>query len=186
MIKRGLRSLDQGTIFVLVKMMMFLRIKSRHLLLLKSYRRWGMRMKEWPNYISVLSDVDGTDFSKIYLGEGVTISSYVRLLTHDWSPHTVLKAFDIYTDSPIGRFGEIYIDDFSFIGTGSILMPGCHIGRGCIVGSGTVVRGKIPDYSMLIGSPCQIIGDSREYMKKMADREGWPLPDADLQKLAKC
>lgn len=183
MIKRGMRSLDQGLIFAIVKIMMFLRMKSRHMLLLKSYRRWGMRMKEWPNYISALSDVDGTDFSQIYLGEGVTISSYVRLLTHDWSPHTILKAFGIYTSTPIGRFGGIYIDDFSFIGTGSILMPGCHIGRGCIVGSGTVVRGQIPDYSIVIGSPCQVIGDSREYMKKTAIREQWQLSETELKKI---
>lgn len=178
------RSLDQSFTFTLVKIMMFLRIKMRHRILLKYYRRWGMRMKEWPNYLSALSDVDGTDYKSIYLGEGVTISSYVRLLTHDWSPHTVMKAFDIHTEKPLGRFGGIHIDDFSFVGTGSILMPGCHIGKGCIIGSGTVVRGKIPDYSMVIGSPCQIVGDSRDYMKKLAKRENWNLTTDELQRIS--
>jgi acetyltransferase-like isoleucine patch superfamily enzyme len=177
------RKLDQVLTFALVKIMVFLKLKARHRILLKGYRRWGMQMKEWPNYLSALSDVDGTDYSNIYLGEGVTISSYVRLLTHDWSPHTVLKAFGIQTDKPAGRFGSIYIDDFSFVGTGSILMPGCHIGRGCIIGSGTVVRGKIPDYSIVIGSPCQIVGDSREYIRKLASRESWGLTEAQLNKI---
>lgn len=178
-----LRILDQATTFLLIRVMTYLRIKSRHRILLKGYRRWGMKMKEWPNYLSGLSDVDGTDYSDIYLGKGVTISSYVRLLTHDWSPHTALKAFDIYTDKPVGRFGGIHIDDFSFVGTGSILMPGCHIGRGCIIGSGTVVRGKIPDYSIVIGSPCQIIGDTREYLKKLAVREHWELTQEQLDQI---
>lgn len=178
-----LRKLDQIIIFTLVKLMMHLRMKSRHRLLLKSYRRWGMKMKEWPNYLSALSDVDGTDYSDIYLGQGVTISSYVRILTHDWSPYTIMKAFNIYTTKPLGRFGGIYIDDFSFVGTGSILMPGCRIGRGCIIGSGTVVRGTIPDYSIVIGSPCQIVGDSREYMKKLAGKEGWDISEAQLKQI---
>lgn len=183
MIRRLFRSIDQAFIFSIVKVMMFLRIKKRHRILLSAYRRWGMRMKEWPNYISALSDVDGTDFSQIYLGEGVTISSYVRLLTHDWSPHTVLKAFDIYTNKPLGRFGSIYVDDFSFIGTGSVLMPGCHIGRGCIIGSGTVVRGNIPDYSLVIGSPCQIVGDTRAYMLNLAHKLNWSLSVEELNKI---
>jgi len=129
-------------------------------------KRWGVNFTGRPNYISSKTDIDGTNFSLLTIGEGVTISSYVRLLTHDWAPHTVGKAMGIFTEKPLGNTREIKIGDFSFVGTGSIVMPGTIIGKGCIIGAGTVVRGAIPDFSIIIGSPGEIIGDSRKYMLK--------------------
>ena len=130
-------------------------------------QKWGAKFEGGkPNYISSKTDIDGTDYSLITLGEGVTISSYVRLLTHDWSPYTVGKAMEIYTDKPLGHIRPIRIGAFSFVGTGSIVMPGCNIGRGCIIGAGTVARGNIPDYSLVIGSPGKVIGDTRDYMQR--------------------
>lgn len=134
-----------------------------------------MKMEGRPNYISSRSDLDGTDWSLISLGEGVTISSYVRVLTHDWCAHTTAKAFGIYTDRPLGRIEGVTIGAFSFIGTGSVVMPGTSIGRGCIVGAGTVVRGTVPDFSIVIGSPGKVVGDSRDYLRKLSHRYGWEL-----------
>ena len=129
------------------------------------YKKWGMKFTEEPNYISSKIWFDGTDYSLISIGKQVTMSSYIRVLTHDWSPHTVAKAFDIPQEKPLGIIKGIEIGDYSFIGTGTILMPGCKIGKGCIIGAGTVVRGKVDDYSIYIGSPGKVVGDSREYIK---------------------
>lgn len=129
-------------------------------------KRWGVNFKGRPNYISAKTNIDGTDYALLTLGEGVTISSYVRVLTHDWSHHTVGKSMGVITENPLGKIRPIEIGDFSFVGTGSIIMPGTKIGKGCIIGSGTVVRGTIPDYAIVIGSPGKIIGDSRDYMIK--------------------
>lgn len=130
------------------------------------FRKWGMRFNASPNYISSKVWMDGTDYSLILIGKEVTISSYVRVLTHDWSLHTVAKALNITQKSPLGSIKGIEIGDYSFIGTGSIIMPGAKIGKGCIIGSGTVVRGNIPDYSICIGSPCVVTGSVKEYIAK--------------------
>lgn len=130
------------------------------------YKRWGMKFHGKPNYISSKIWFDGTDYSVIEIGQDVTMSSYIRVLTHDWALHTVAKAFDIPQDKPIGRIQGVSIGDYSFIGTGTILMPGCKIGKGCIIGAGTVVRGIVPDFSIYAGSPGRVIGDSREYLTK--------------------
>lgn len=135
------------------------------------FKRWGMQFCGKPNYISSKIWFDGTDYSLISIGKEVTMSSYIRVLTHDWSLHTVAKAFDIPQNKPLGKIGSVKIGDFSFIGTGTILMPGCEIGNCCIIAAGTVVRGKIPDYSIYGGSPGKIIGDSREYIKKYLDKD---------------
>jgi len=129
-------------------------------------RRWGVNFNGRPNYISFLVDIDGTDYSLYSFGQAVTISSYVRILTHDWSPHTIGKAMGVELNPPLGRVMPVNIGDYTFVGTGSIVMPGTTIGRACIVGAGTVVRGDIPDYSIVVGSPAEIVGDSRDYMKQ--------------------
>jgi len=130
------------------------------------FKRWGMRFTGKPNYISSKIWFDGTDYSIISIGKEVTMSSYIRVLTHDWALHTVAKAFDIPQDKPIGRIKGVTIEDYVFVGTGTILMPGCHIGKGSIIAAGTVVRGKVPEFSIYAGSPGKIIGDSREYLSK--------------------
>ncbi|MFX4954892.1 acyltransferase [Acinetobacter baumannii] len=125
-----------------------------------------MKFNGKPNYISSKIWFDGTDYSLIEIGHEVTMSSYIRVLTHDWALHTVAKAFDIPQEKPIGRIKGVSIGDYSFIGTGTILMPGCKIGKGCIIAAGTVVRGNIPDFSIYAGSPGAVIGNSKEYLSK--------------------
>ncbi len=129
-------------------------------------RRWGVKFSGEPAYISPKVWFDGANYSQISIGDGVTISSYVRLLTHDWSMNTVLREFNVEHDKPIGRLESINIDRNTFIGTGTIIMPGSNIGKGVIIGAGTVVRGNIPDYSICIGSPCKIIGNTKDYLFK--------------------
>lgn len=179
-----LKRTEMVAVRLLMPVLAAARVKSRHRFLLKAYRRWGMKMKEWPNYVSGSCDVDGTDYSAIYLGRGVTISSYTRLLTHDWSPHTIGKQLGVFTDAPLGRFGGIHIDDYSFVGTNSVVMPGTRIGKGCIIAAGSVVRGNVPDYSLVMGSPGKIAGDTRELMAKWAEREDWDLTDEQRDLLA--
>lgn len=125
------------------------------------YGRWGMKFVGRPNYLSARINFDGTNYELIEIHKGVTISSFVRVLTHDWSLHTVSKAMGYIADKPLGKIKGIRIGEYSFIGTGSVIMPGADIGRGCLIGAGTVVRGVVPDFSIVVGSPGMIIGDSR-------------------------
>ncbi|MFA0533134.1 hypothetical protein AB4528_10030 [Vibrio breoganii] len=134
------------------------------------YGRWGMKFVGEPNYISAHVKFDGTDYRLIEIHEGVTISSYVRILTHDWSLYTIAKSMGYFSKKPLGKVVGVSIGAYSFIGTGSIIMPGSTIGKGCIIGAGTVVRGKIPDYSIVVGSPGKIVGDTREHASLQFER----------------
>lgn len=53
---------------------------------------------------------------------------------------------------------DIVVDEDCWIGARSILLRGAHIGRGCIIGAGSVVRGSIPPYSIAAGNPAKIVG----------------------------
>jgi len=152
--------------FMIMKGLTFLRPRWSTRAAIFFYERWEMKFEGKPNYISSSCWFDGTDYSRITIGEGVTISSGVSFLTHDWSLHTIGKSLGIEGEEPIGRHGSINVGAYSFIGRGSILMPNVEIGRGCIIGAGCVVRGKIPDYSIVIGNPSKIVGKSDEYFHK--------------------
>ena len=45
-------------------------------------------------------------------------------------------------------------------------MPGIKIGKGCLIGSGTLVTKDVPDYSVVVGSPGKIIGSTMDIDRK--------------------
>ena len=51
-------------------------------------------------------------------------------------------------------------------------MPGTDIGRGALVGGGSVVRGRVPPWTVVTGSPAEPVGDSRDYLQKQLERAG--------------
>ena len=138
---------------------------------LRFYKKYGMRINGTPNYISSRIWFDGTDYSLISLGDGCTISSYVRVLTHDWSPHTILKSMGLTPSKPVGRIDTVTVGAGAFVGTGCILMPGCEVGERSIVGSGSVVRGKVEPYTIVAGSPAIVVGDVRDFLAKRYPEE---------------
>jgi hypothetical protein len=82
----------------------------------------------------------------------------------------------VVTDSHIRKVGKLFKDEELFykykdnisenvvveedvwIGTNVTLLPGVTIGRGSNVGAGTVIRGKVPPYSIVSGNPGKVIG----------------------------
>ena len=64
-------------------------------------------------------------------------------------------------DVPIGRqLGEhqpVRIGRGSWIGHAATILPGAQIGEGCVVAAGSVVRGLVPDRSIVAGVPGKVI-----------------------------
>jgi acetyltransferase-like isoleucine patch superfamily enzyme len=60
----------------------------------------------------------------------------------------------------------VSIGDGSWIGHGSVILPGAEIGKHVVIGANSVVTGKIPDYSVAVGSPARVI---RQYQPE----SGW-------------
>ena len=57
----------------------------------------------------------------------------------------------------------LIIEDDVWIGARVIILPGCkHIGKGVIVGAGSVVTHDIPDYAIVGGNPAKIIKSREE------------------------
>jgi len=51
------------------------------------------------------------------------------------------------------------IGDDVLIGTGVVILKGCDIGEGVIVGANSVVNKDVPPYSIVVGAPAEVIGE---------------------------
>ena len=64
-------------------------------------------------------------------------------------------------DTPIGlQFGRhdpVEIGAGTWIGNGAVVLPGARIGRNVVVGAGSVVRGTVPDHSVVVGAPAKVV-----------------------------
>ncbi|MDR3775314.1 MAG: DapH/DapD/GlmU-related protein [Terracidiphilus sp.] len=52
---------------------------------------------------------------------------------------------------------SVFIEEDCWLGTGSIVLPGVHVGRGSIIGAGAVVTENIPPMSVAVGVPARVI-----------------------------
>ena len=53
---------------------------------------------------------------------------------------------------------DIIVEEDVWIGANVTLLSGVHVGRGCIVGAGSVLRSNTPPYAILTGNPAKIVG----------------------------
>ncbi len=136
------------------------------------YRRHGMKINGELNYLAAHVRIDGTDYSWVELNEGCTISDAVSILTHDWSPYTIGRGLGLDLPKPIGIFRPVRVGRYCFIGTRSVLMPGADVGDGSVIGAASVVRGKVPPWTIMVGNPAQPVGDSREFLLRNLRKMG--------------
>lgn len=110
------------------------------------------------------------------IGEGVQISSLNAVLTHSSHISIRLLGNNFLEKEPHERLGYILspviIGDYTFIGSGAIILPGTIIGKGCVIGAGSIVKGKIPDYSLVIGNPGKIVGTVEKFDSSYLHIEG--------------
>jgi acetyltransferase-like isoleucine patch superfamily enzyme len=52
----------------------------------------------------------------------------------------------------------VVIEDDVLIGAASVILPGARVGRGAVIGAGSVVQGDVPEYAIVAGTPAKVIG----------------------------
>lgn len=101
-----------------------------------------------------LEIMDGASFNigcmivcryKVRIGKGVAFGPNVVMFDHD---HVMRK--ECGAKNSEYKYGEIVIGDNTWIGTGTVILAGTHIGRNCVIAAGSVVKGTVPDHTVLI------------------------------------
>jgi acetyltransferase-like isoleucine patch superfamily enzyme len=132
--------------------------------------------------------VPGQDLGEaplLRIGDRCVIGRGTHIVAHD----SILIGDDVFTgpyvyitdqnhgytdpDVPIGRQwptnAPVSIGAGSWLGAGAIVLPGAVIGRNVVVAAGSVVRGRVPDHSVVAGVPARVV---RSYV----DGDGWQPP----------
>ncbi len=90
-------------------------------------------------------------------------------------------------DTPVGQQwpaeAPVEVGAGSWLGAGSVVLPGTRLGRNTVVGAGAVVRGEFPDHAVLAGVPARLIrcyDPASGWQPELRDLridppEGWPV-----------
>jgi acetyltransferase-like isoleucine patch superfamily enzyme len=113
---------------------------------------------------------------RVLVGKGSGIVAHDRVVIGDdvFTGHHVYitDANHGYDDTtlPIGRqfapSRPVRVGSGSWLGHGTVVLPGADIGRHVAVGAGSVVTGPLPDFCVAVGNPARVI-------RRYVDGEGW-------------
>ena len=97
----------------------------------------------------IIDELD--DKGRVRVGNRVAIAERVTLIISSNANFSVLRRFmkDVH--------GYIQIGDDAWLGTGAIIFPNIRIGRGAVVGAGSVVTKDVPDFTVVVGVPAKAI-----------------------------
>jgi acetyltransferase-like isoleucine patch superfamily enzyme len=94
------------------------------------------------------------------IGNNVSISEQVCILTADHDPST--PDFK-------GRARPVVIEDYVFIGTRALILPGVTLNRGAIVAAGAIVSRNVPALDIVAGVPARSIGTRNPELSYVAE-----------------
>jgi acetyltransferase-like isoleucine patch superfamily enzyme len=87
--------------------------------------------------------------AQVWIGNRVSISAQCIILTAD---------HDIQSPRFEGRNRPVTIDDYAFLGTRAMILPGVNIGTGAVVAAGAVVSKDVEPFTIVAGIPAKPVG----------------------------
>jgi acetyltransferase-like isoleucine patch superfamily enzyme len=143
---------------------------------------WRAMAKSSGDAVHVGAGVQFRHLETIELGDGVSISDqaclygrpdgYCRIGDRVWiGEQALLDARALVIEEEVGigagvrilgseqtgELVEVRIRRGSDIGVNAVILPGVTIGEGARVGEGAVVRGDVPDFSLVMGDPARVV-----------------------------
>lgn len=85
---------------------------------------------------------------ELEIGNSVSISPGVQIIT---------AQHDLNSRDFRGIRSKVMIEDYVWIGTNAIILPGVKIGKGAVIAAGAVVTKDVKDYEVVGGNPAKFI-----------------------------
>lgn len=112
--------------------------------------------------------------NKIKIGNFCSIAPNVLILGDYHNFHKITSYFifgnlfnEKIKNEKISK-GDIIIEDDVWIGGNSVVLSGVKIGRGSVIGAGSVVTKNVPKYSIVVGNPSKVI--KRRFSEKQIEK----------------
>jgi maltose O-acetyltransferase len=85
----------------------------------------------------------------VRIGNRVRLGPYSRVVDSDFH--------DIYNRAVAPPPQPVVIEDDAWIGMHAVILPGVHIGRAAVVGTGCIVTKDVPDFTVVGGVPARVL-----------------------------
>jgi len=94
----------------------------------------------------------------IHIGREVDIAPNCAFYSYDHglAPDRPIR------EQPLETKGDIVVEDHAWLGVGVIVLSGVRIGKGSVVGAGSVVTSDVPDGAIAVGSPARVVKMRRD------------------------
>jgi acetyltransferase-like isoleucine patch superfamily enzyme len=123
-----------------------------------------------------ISDPVGSIGDRCLIGKGSGIVGHFEIVIGNdvWTGHNVYITDQNHDYRDVTRpmsqqsmpEQSVRIGDGSWLGYGTVVLPGAQIGKHVAVGANSVVSGSLPDFSVAVGSPARVI-------KQWTPENGW-------------
>jgi acetyltransferase-like isoleucine patch superfamily enzyme len=121
-----------------------------------------------PEPTSVLIDL--TDPWLLSMGDNITLTHGVIVLTHDYA-WSVIKKNGSHKGSVFGAQAPVRIGNNVFVGVNAIITKGVTIGDNVIIGAGSIVSNDCESNSVYAGNPAKKIMSIEEYTDKRKNKQ---------------
>jgi acetyltransferase-like isoleucine patch superfamily enzyme len=120
---------------------------------LRVYSPWKIKLA---NNSVINNNVVLDGRGSLNIGSNVNISPYVQIYTAE---HDVNSSNFEYVSE------KVVIEDYAWISTNSIVLPGVTIGKGAVVSAGALVTKDVEPYAIVGGVPAKKIGSRSKELK---------------------
>jgi acetyltransferase-like isoleucine patch superfamily enzyme len=109
---------------------------------------------------------------KLFIGSGTYVNRYTIFDAHDQlhiGRRVMIGPHCYFTDADHGidpgtsvqsqpmRLAPLIVEDEAWIGAHATILPGVRIGKGAVVGAGSVVTRDVPSLAIAVGVPARVI-----------------------------